>query len=378
MDVFKPLSQLPGLWRRNRAAFRRAVRTTVAALVTYALASVLDVPQGYWAVFTSIIVVQASVGGTLQAALDYLIGTIGGAIWGAAAALLVPHADFWSTGAALAVAVVPLALAAALHQSFRVAPITAVIVLLVTHNTSGPLQAALERVLEIGLGSLVGVAVSFLVLPARAHGMVAEAAGQVLALLAENIRLIAGGITAPWDDAKMSALETRIRAGLQRIETMAAEADRERANHLTDERNPEPIARTLRRLRNDLVMVSRALGAPLPEPFRARLDEPVARIAQCLADCFATVGVAIARRADPPSLEPVTAALAAFRARLEEVRHDPAFAALSAEDASRIFGLGFALEQLGLHLEDLVQRAAEFMRPVRKRRFFFWRGSARD
>jgi uncharacterized membrane protein YccC len=362
--------------RRHRAELRRAVRTTVAALVSYALASVLDVPQGYWAVFASVIVVQASVGGTLQAAIDYLIGTVGGAVWGAVAALLVPHAGFWSTGLTLAIAVVPLALAAALHQSFRVAPITAVIVLLVAHVAEGPLQSALTRVIEIGLGSVIGVAVSLFVLPARAHGLVAEVAGQVLALLAENTRAISAGIADPWGEARMAALEGRIRAGLQRLEVVANEAFRERANHLTDERNPEPIARTLRRVRNDLVMLSRALGTPLPEPFRARLAELLGSVFERLADFLATIGHAVARRIDPPSLDGIASALAAFRATLDEIRRESAFDALPAEAASRIFGLGFALEQLSVHLDDLAARVAEFKRPEPKRhyRLRFWRG----
>ena len=44
-----------------------------------------------WAVLTAIIVRQMSVGRSLKATRDYFIGTIGGAIYGGAIAILIPH-----------------------------------------------------------------------------------------------------------------------------------------------------------------------------------------------------------------------------------------------------------------------------------------------
>jgi uncharacterized membrane protein YccC len=44
-----------------------------------------------WAVLTSIIVTQMSVGRSLKAMRDYMVGTIGGALYGAADAILIPH-----------------------------------------------------------------------------------------------------------------------------------------------------------------------------------------------------------------------------------------------------------------------------------------------
>ena len=44
-----------------------------------------------WAVLTSLIVTQMSVGRSLKATRDYMLGTIGGAIYGGAIAVLIPH-----------------------------------------------------------------------------------------------------------------------------------------------------------------------------------------------------------------------------------------------------------------------------------------------
>src|SRR5262245_7847600 len=59
---------------------------TVAGLLAYALAEIFALPQGYWAVFSAIIITQASVGGSVRATADRLIGTIGGALAGAVVA----------------------------------------------------------------------------------------------------------------------------------------------------------------------------------------------------------------------------------------------------------------------------------------------------
>jgi uncharacterized membrane protein YgaE (UPF0421/DUF939 family) len=69
--------------------------------LSFALAQVLALPQGYWAVFTAVLVVQGSVGGSWKASVDRLVGTLLGAVYGAVIATLVPHNDVIMTGVAL-------------------------------------------------------------------------------------------------------------------------------------------------------------------------------------------------------------------------------------------------------------------------------------
>ena len=78
---------------------------------------------------------QMSVGRSLKATADYLAGTLGGALYGGAIAVLVPHSSEIALLAVLALAVAPLALVAAINPSLTAAPITAIIVLLVPEIT---------------------------------------------------------------------------------------------------------------------------------------------------------------------------------------------------------------------------------------------------
>src|SRR5258708_7506734 len=81
---------------RRGAELRLAVGVAVGSVAAYGLAEVLGLAQGYWAVFTVVIVMQASVGGSLKATVERLIGTLGGAVFGAAVAMIVPSEDpYW-------------------------------------------------------------------------------------------------------------------------------------------------------------------------------------------------------------------------------------------------------------------------------------------
>src|SRR5262245_24149242 len=116
------------VWLQGRSGeLRLALRTTLAGLITFTLAHLLELPHSYWAVLTSVIIMQASVGGSLKATLDRMLGTLAGAIWGVSVTLAIPHGDTLTIGLTLAAALAPLALVAALRPNYRMAPVTAII-----------------------------------------------------------------------------------------------------------------------------------------------------------------------------------------------------------------------------------------------------------
>jgi hypothetical protein len=56
----------------HRAEITLSLRITVAGLIALALGELFGVKQVYWAVLTAVIVMQASVGGSLKATMDRL------------------------------------------------------------------------------------------------------------------------------------------------------------------------------------------------------------------------------------------------------------------------------------------------------------------
>jgi uncharacterized membrane protein YccC len=349
-----------GWLARHRLEAGLTVRMSAAGLITFAVAHFLGLTQIYWAVLTAVIVTQASIGGSLKAMIDRFIGTIGGAAWGVAVTLTIAHPDVVSTGFALAVALVPLAAIVAFRPGYRIAPATAAIVLLGYTNQTGAVEAALERVSEIALGSIVALGVLLVVAPVRAHQLLCTAGRDALAVMAEQVKLLLAGVTAPLDAAAVQGLHDRIRAAVERAAAAADEVDRERHSYITDAPDPDPLVRTLRRLSHDLIIMARALlPAPLPQTVAARLADPVAAIAAALSAAFTEIGAALTNRAAPPDPTPVTQALAAFATELAALRRDGVTRELPEEAVERIFGLAFGFEQIGRNLAELGGRVQE-------------------
>jgi uncharacterized membrane protein YccC len=253
----------------------------------------------------------------------------------------------------------------ALNQAFRVAPVTAIIVLLGSVGLhGGPFESALDRVLEIALGSIVGLAVALLVLPARAHGVLTTAAGRTLGLLADVLPALLQDLTGPTDGNAIQTLLDRVRTAMVKLETATDEALRERRSHLSDAPDPEPFLRTLLRLRHDLVMIRRATVEPLPEPIRTRLAPALAQVSTAAAAFSREVGAALAERRAPPPLAAVEAAFDAFHADLVALRGEGLIRALPVDDVGRLYAFSFALDQLREHFNDMASRTAESARPA--------------
>jgi uncharacterized membrane protein YccC len=340
---------------------RLAIRVAVAAVAAYVLAQFIGLTQGYWAVFTAVIVMQASIGGSVKATIDRLTGTLGGAIYGGAVALATVHEGPLAIGIGLAIAVLPLAYVAALDARFRVAPVTAVIVLISPFGQqASPVTFTIDRIVEIGLGGIVALVVSLLILPARAHGVLAEATGRLLRLFADFLELILAGATAPIDPGELRRLQIATRRTLNSLEPTADEARRERAMRLTDEPDPEPIVRTSMRLRNDLIILARAVMTPLPQPVAGRLATALRGVAAEGSGHLRALAAAFEMQSAPPSFEALDAALRAYHGEIATLRAEGAIRVLPGEAIGRVFALGFGLDQFRTNLGDLADRAGEF------------------
>ena len=329
---------------------------SAAGLVSFALGEAMGLAQTYWAVLTAVIVTQASVGGSLKASVDRVVGTIGGAAWGVAVAVAVPHPGVVSTGGALAVTLVPLSALAAFRPAYRVATVTGAIVLLGRFGQIGIVTAALDRVFEISLGSVIALAVAMLVSPARARGFVGAAARDALAAMGDLAAALLGDIGHPPDAPVILALNDRIRQAIERAVTAADEAARERRLYVTDTPDQGPLVRCLRRLSHDLVMVARTLALPLPPAVAERLTAPAAAVGATLSDYLTECGRALVGR-PPPVAGPVDAALDAFQQAIGGLRQEGLTRSLSGAEVERVFGLSFGLEQMRRNLDDLAGHA---------------------
>ncbi len=65
----------------HRAQLSLSLRLTIAAVLSFMLSRLLHLPLPLWAVLTAVILTQVSFGRSLKATIDYLVGTLGGAVY---------------------------------------------------------------------------------------------------------------------------------------------------------------------------------------------------------------------------------------------------------------------------------------------------------
>jgi uncharacterized membrane protein YccC len=357
-------------WRSLRTKFlarktqlKLALRMTAAALLSPLLSQLLHLPMPLWTMLTSILLTQVSFGRSLKATVDYVLGTLFGAIYGAAVVDFVPHTSEIALAGVLVLVVAPLALLGAINPRFTTSTFTGVLVLMIPGMMhTGPVESAFFRVIEVAVGGLVAVAVSFLVLPARAHAFAIEAAAQMLDLAAASLPELFAGFTKKRDAAAAVRIHDSIGQIFLRLNTATAEAGHEQIGFLDSAPEMGPLRRTLLRLRHDLVMLGRAAALPLPDTIREWLAAPLGRAAEAMADYLHRSGEALVARQGPPPLGAAEAALDGCAEAFAAIRHEGLTLGLPVDTVERIFALGFALEQVRHNFHDLERCVAETAR----------------
>lgn len=350
MNLFKWITD-------HKAEEYHALRVGAAAVISLFVVHALHLTQGYWTILTAVLVVQSSVGGSVKFAIDRMIGTIGGAVYGAIVAAFMPHDHGVAQYLSLLLGVMPPAVLAAMNPSFRIAPVTVVIVLFsTTSQHMNVFEYAVERVLEIGLGSILGLAVSLLVLPARAHNLIMGQAASILGLYAGLLH----DLTESGERTSRGEQMDKIRSALTKLETVADEAKRERKSYMTGEPDPDPLLRNLRRLRHDLVMFNRAMTQPLPPPADERLALYLRNLSDAAQQSMRDAIGALSTRTSMKPIQSYEAALTAYNEEVSAMRQAHLLRGIPVEGVSRLFTLGFVLDQLRQNLGDLVERISDF------------------
>jgi uncharacterized membrane protein YccC len=367
LPIPSPAEIISGLLAREVEA-RHTVRVTIAVLTAYLVYTAFALPQGYWAVFTTLIIMQASIGGTVGAAIDRMYGTVLGAAVGGVCAWLRPQTPI-GLGVALAIASAVTAYIAMLRPNMKVAPVTAAIMLLSSVGKLGPLHAAAFRVVEIGLGSLIGVGVTLLVFPARSRTVVATRTANVLDLIGELL-----GHYADWlakaevePAADLHPLHDRIRNGIVAVEAAVADTERERATRLGYHHLSPATPRTLWRVRSEAVTMGRALREPWPPAVRLQLSDAGRRMLQAETVMLNACVAALKTQEVVERPDALAEAHDLFQDAIASLRRERVTRELTFDTVGAVFSFAFALESLYAHLGDLADRIDESVleRPTR-------------
>lgn len=129
------------------------LRTTIAAVLAFFLATLVGLPEVYWAPISAIVVMESTLGATLTVSWRRLIGTALGSIAGA---LLLNHCGPSLLAYAGGILVLGLLCATMrLEKSaYRFAGVTLTVIMFV-HHTNSAWIVAIHRFIEISAGIVV-------------------------------------------------------------------------------------------------------------------------------------------------------------------------------------------------------------------------------
>jgi len=342
----------------RKSELKLGLRVTAAALLSLVLALLLNLALPLWAVITSVVVTQASVGRSLKASRDYLVGTLGGAVYGGIIAVLIPHSGEGPLLIVLVLIVAPLAFLAAINPAYSVATVTALIVLLLpTISHDGPLASAIERLLGVVLGAVVGMLVSFLILPARAHDQVRAGAANTLDVMALTLNKLLGSTAY---GGELDDLLQSLGPQLNSLAETGKEADRERGALLSVGPDPETLLRAMFRLRHDLVTLGRIDFLALPTEIRELIRDPLERVRQAMTTQLHAAAESLRQREPATDSGGVRDALADYTEAVAVIRQEGSTRHLAIDVVERFFALKFTLEQIQLNLDDLERSVSQW------------------
>lgn len=368
MSFLNVLKLPPEIWKAG-------LRTAAAAGIAYGVAEALSLPQGYWSVVTAIVIMQANLGASLEAAADRLLGTLTGAVFGFAVAYLTPSTNigtFW----ALILATALLAMLAARYPSFRIAPVTAAILLISAPSHADTSISAMHRVAEISLGCIIGIAVSLLIAPSRAETRLRNEASRALTLMANLITAELAGPEGPEgkvDDEAITAISEDIYGSFSKIEKLTKETHEEHASRLARRSfDANRLQRCLRRLRTTAFFLRRVTGLSWPAAIGDTLVDPTKTVTQATHDYLVALGPAVASGELPPPLDELENAFEQFATAAESAARqahaannpqgpgfDEARHAEGDHPVAFVSAFSFALEQVRFSIEELVECVKE-------------------
>ncbi len=152
--------------------FLYSIKVAIACILGYVAAELMDLDHSLWAPLATLMVMQIHMSTSLELSLLRLFGTIVGVVFGLSLTFLVPP-NLGGKILAIAIAVPVCAFLELWEERFKSAGVTAVFILLLGHTEDeNTLFFGLNRVLEVGIGSLSALLVSILLWPASAASVV--------------------------------------------------------------------------------------------------------------------------------------------------------------------------------------------------------------
>lgn len=283
----------------------------MAGALAFGCSELLELPQGYWSVLTAIIVMQTSVGASLESAANRLVGTFAGAALGFAFVSATPSTAL-GTLLALVISTGVLAMLAVRYPSLRIAPMTAAIVLVSSPSHATAWISAFHRVTEITLGCFIGILVAMFVAPARAASKLRAETKKALSLLASLVSLQKQTENGKGNEDEIETIDEEIYAAYSRMGALIKEVQTERASSLSHDRlDPTLLLKNMRALRAAIYILCHITRMSWP-PLSDTLTSEMVSTNEVTSAYLLALGSTVVASTQPPPLNDLELQYAAF------------------------------------------------------------------
>jgi len=338
------------------AGLKHAARTAVAVILTESVVTWLGLPQGYWAVITVVIVMQANIGGSIKAGWARLAGTAVGAASGAVAHLLGGD-SLVSLGLAVMLTLSVCTLVRQLRNSMRVAGITVVIVLLAGHGDESAPVIALTRFSEIAVGIIMALVVSTTLWPSRASRAISRGMAKILEDISSLFVLVVEGQLAErYPETRAFALKDSIVRTLARCRDLCQEADLEDRGDGSTKRSM--ILFRSERLFEGVLSMDHIAAETAGPGLHRHLPEELTTLKTAVATVLTSLAASLRDTAALPELPPLETAVRAAREKLSTMRQDRAPAAYALSEVLGFYSFMYGMLACAAEALEITGRLA--------------------
>lgn len=330
---------------------RIPIQTAAAVLMAYFAMSFMDAEDISWGVFSALFVVQASIGGTISAALGRIAGAVLGAVIAVALVMLLGDGG-WRTLAAL--------LAGVGLMSFLAAkwPVLAYGLVTVTIIAVAPdfyiVEGAFRKVLAIAIGSGCGMLAAFSVFPVLARRTEQEYLAAALRNCGAYVLECTTCLVRDKKNKERHAQDA-IQQSIERARLMAREA---RIEERTPAMGFSPFSQSLlpeiERFTYTLTLVDRFSDEPISENLCRENKEALLDLARAVQTSLDKIADAVEAGNSCEAIDDVREVYRALSGRVDETIQN---GHLSTEDKERLVSVKTAYGTVLANLEKLVHQA---------------------
>jgi len=344
-------------WVREAGHIKQGLKTGTAGLIAYAIYVTFHLPEGYWAVFTALLVTQANLGASWKAALYRTAGSTVGAL---SAALLAPVIGTGPvrTGVTLFLLAALFAYLTTLHPSFSAAGFTAALVLLLG-ATVQPWHLAWLRVLYTILGAVIAFGVGILLWPVRAREGLRSKIADFLEDFGRLYRAVTtAALQETCDEGGLEPLRTTLRDDWLKIATALEESRSEPSFNRFNHEGYVALLEELDHLRQRLLAMCRDSSSSSHAGVLSTLVPELEPLAEGTAQALLGLAAAVRTQSKGFDLGPLDNAVETVDRRLQHLRDTQATSPVSLDRMLPFWSFLFNLKEVVAGVKSLNAKLA--------------------